>query len=401
MAPLLPARASRSRTFLRRAVIALAIGHGALHLIGVVKAIAPAAVPQLREPVGPPAAAAWSTAALLCVAGGVLLARRDPRWWAAAAAGALLSQGLVVVRWSDTWAATAPNAVLLLAAGCGWARDGRLGLRARFARRVEQVAPPADGRAVVDRDLAHLPLPVQRYLRRVGVVGAAHVHTMDARLRGQIRADAAKPWMPFTARQVNTFTAAPSRFFLLDATMAGVPVDVLHEYTGHAARMRGRLASVVPLFDARGRELTRSETVTLFNDMCVLAPATLVDAAVSWHTLDDRHVRATWSTGGEAITAELVFDADGDLVDFASDDRMRASADGRTFTRLPWSTPLSRFRGIRGLRLPTYGEARWRTPDGDLVYLEIEIVDVRYNVDHRAVVGAGGEITLKQPTVAH
>lgn len=399
MAPLPAARASRLRASLRYAFVAIAIGHGAIHLLGVVKAIAPSAVPQLHQRVGALSAIGWAVAAGLAIATGVLVARRHPRWWLVSAAGALLSEVLVIARWDDARAATGPNVVLLLAAGYGWARDGRRGLRAQYARRLGQAVPAADDRVVLDRDLAALPAPVQRYLRRVGVVGAPRVHSFAAVLRGQIRADAAKPWMPFTACQANTFGAAPSRFFLLDATMLGLPVDVLHEYTRHSARMRGRLASVVPLFDAGGRELTRSETVTLFNDLCVMAPAALVDAGVDWQPIDEAHVRATWSTGGESISAELTFDDDGDLVDFVSDDRMRASADGRSFTPLRWSTPLSRFRRIRGVRLPTYGEARWRTADGHLVYLELEIADVRYNVDHRAA--TDDRTSVEQPSVAY
>jgi hypothetical protein len=44
--------------------------------------------------------------------------------------------------------------------------------------------------------------------------------------------------------------------------------------------MRVKALGVMPMVDATGNVMDRSEAVTLFNDMCLLAPATLVDAPV-------------------------------------------------------------------------------------------------------------------------
>ena len=40
--------------------------------------------------------------------------------------------------------------------------------------------------------------------------------------------------------------------------------------------MRVKLLGAIDMVDARGEVMDRSETVTLFNDMCILAPATLL-----------------------------------------------------------------------------------------------------------------------------
>lgn len=50
-------------------------------------------------------------------------------------------------------------------------------------------------------------------------------------------------------------------------------------------------------------------------------------------------MRATYSNADHAVTATLVFDEAGDLVDFVSDDRSMASSDGRTFTRCDGPRP--------------------------------------------------------------
>jgi len=71
------------------------------------------------------------------------------------------------------------------------------------------------------------------------------------------------------------------------------------------------------------------------------------------------------------------FDAQGDLVNFISGDRYY-SRDGRTGEKRPWSTPARGHRDFNGLRLPTRGDATWKTPQGDFVYGEFNLETVEY-----------------------
>jgi hypothetical protein len=59
--------------------------------------------------------------------------------------------------------------------------------------------------------------------------------------------------------------------------MFGLPVDGLHLYAEPEASMQIKIAHLLQVVDAKGPEMNQSETVTMFNDMCLLAPATLID----------------------------------------------------------------------------------------------------------------------------
>jgi hypothetical protein len=171
--------------------------------------------------------------------------------------------------------------------------------------------------------------------------------------------------------------------FFIDATMFGLPVDVLHMFIGRSATMRVKLGSLIPMVEAGGPELDRAETVTVFNDMCVLAPAALVGAPISWQDAEGRRVRGALTRGDHTVTAELVFDDDGDLVDFISDDRSSSSADGEHFTQRRWSTPVGQYRAAGDRRVATFGEARWHSPppEGEFAYLEFHVDGIDYNPD--------------------
>jgi len=60
-----------------------------------------------------------------------------------------------------------------------------------------------------------------------------------------------------TADQLNTLDT-PRRFFLMDARMKGLPVDVLHAFDEKGASTRVRLLSVRSMVDAHGAEFTHA-----------------------------------------------------------------------------------------------------------------------------------------------
>jgi hypothetical protein len=188
--------------------------------------------------------------------------------------------------------------------------------------------------------------------------------------------------MSFTGKQYNGYDP-PSRLFLMDASMFGVPFQAFHRFVGTSATMRVKIASLVPVVDAKGPAMDKSETVTLFTDSCVFAPGALLDRNIQWHVVDDRTVNAAFTNGNYTIHATLSFNAAGELVDFVSDDRSAASADGKSFTPTRWSTPLGEYRAFGPRRLMGRGEAVWHSGAGRYAYLRFELDSVEYNVGER------------------
>jgi hypothetical protein len=369
------------RRVIRWVLAAIVVGHGLIHLLGAAKGFRWATVTSLSQPISTMRGVVWLAAAILVTAAGVLLAARSRWWWVIAMPAAVVSQIAIVTSWRDARAGTVANVVLLAAAVYGYSSNGPRSAHATYRRLADQAidnaAAPVSG-VVTGEDLGHLPAPVAAYVAATGAIGKPHVVAFQARISGRIRSGPHKPWMPFTGEQTNTYGASPSRIFYQDATMRGLPVDVLHTYIGPAARMQVKAASLIPMVDTTGADMTQAETVTLLNDMCVLAPRALVDAPVEWTLLDDNRVSARYTNAGHTVSAELVFDDDHHLIDFISDDRLRSSQDGKTLTRERWSTPLRDYRTFKGHVVASLGYGRWHDPKGPFDYLEFHLDDITY-----------------------
>ncbi|HET6336874.1 MAG TPA: DUF6544 family protein [Polyangiales bacterium] len=363
---------------IRWLVAVLLLIHGAIHLLGFVKAFGFAALPQLSAAISRPVGLLWLAAGVLSISA----AFASPNvFWKLGASAIVLSQIVIVSAWSDAKFGTLANLVLLLPVVYAFASRGPLGLRTEYQRdAARELAKSLAVAVVTEADLAGLPPPVQRYLRVSGAVGQPKVFNVRAHWLGRIRNSASEPWMTFSAEQLNTYGQIASRLFIMDASMKRLPVDIYHQFIDESATFRVRLLSAFPLVDAKGPEMNRSETVTVFNDMCVLAPGALIDPALRWQLIDSHTVRASFTRLSQVIEAELHFNDAGELVDFISDDRSRASSDGKSFTRERWSTPLSDYRSFGSHRLSAYGVARTGSPAGAFNYGEFRLQAIDYNV---------------------
>jgi len=359
-------------------LIAIVVLHGLIHLMGFVKGFGLAPVTALRLPIGPGMGALWlSAAALFLIAAGLLALGREA-WWIAGLPAVILSQVLVVLAWSDAKFGTLPNVLIVLPLVVSVAAALPGSLRSRYRRESAAVVRslPESSQVITQADLDALPAPVARYVARSGALGRPRITGFSTDYEGRFRNGFDAPWMRFSSTQVNVIEPS-SRRFLMEASMRGLPVTGLHRFVDDEARMRIRVASLVEVVNAAGPEMTQAETVTIFNDLCVMAPAALVGAPVEWTVLGEDRVQGKFTRGGVTVSAELRFDADGDLVDFESGDRY-FTADGKETVRLPWRTPVSDYRWFGPVRLPGTGRLIWRRPSGDFQYGEFHLKRVRY-----------------------
>jgi hypothetical protein len=137
-----------------------------------------------------------------------------------------------------------------------------------------------------------------------------------------------------------------------------------------------KLFGLFSVVKQEGDVMNKAETVTLFNDMCLMAPATLIDKHIEWQAIDSNSAKAVFTNHGIAISATLYFNKQGQLVDFTSNDRT-AVADMKQY---PFSTPAKDYKNINGVNIPGYGEAVWHYPDGKFTYGIFRLKEIEYNV---------------------
>ena len=221
---------------------------------------------------------------------------------------------------------------------------------------------------IAENDLDHLPPIVKKYLIQSGIAGTERLFNMRIKFEGRIRSKPQDSWMKFSSEQYNFFDH-PTRIFYIKAYKMGIPATGIHLYKNQKASMVIKLAGLFKIVDARGAEMDQGETVTVFNDMCCMAPATLIDKSIQWELIDPVTVKAKFTNGKITISATLLFNESGELLNFISNDRFETS-DGKTYNNYPWSTPVKESKVVNGIRVCSSASTIYQRPENDFCYGE-------------------------------
>ncbi|MBN1222527.1 MAG: hypothetical protein JXB23_04725 [Candidatus Aminicenantes bacterium] len=354
--------------------------HAFIHLLGFAKAFNIAEIDQLTQSISKISGIFWMSATVLFFGAMLLFLSKQKSWWIIALASVGLSQILILRNWGDAKFGTIMNIIILLPVVIAFFGTLPSSFQNVYKAEVQKrLAPIPEQSVVSEADLRHLPEPVQKYLRYVGAVGKPKVRNIRMVFKGQLKQKKASKWMNISSEQYN-FYGDYARFFYIKSSMFGIPFDGLHAYVGGKATMKIKVASLFQVADAKGDKMDRGETVTVFNDMCVFAPATLVDNNIEWEEVDLLTVMAKFTNRDITIEAVLSFNEEGALIDFISGDRYY-TVNGDEYINYEWSTPISSYKDFNGRKAPTYGEAIWHTPEGEFTYIRFDITEIDYNLE--------------------
>ncbi len=363
-----------------RWLLILIIGiHGAIHLMGFAKAFNLAELSQLTQPISRVSGALWLLATVLFFASIALMILNKNYWWILAAIAIALSQLVIAQSWADARYGTILNLIILISVIISALASLPTSYINTYKSEVQKgLARYHDMPLLTDNDIKRLPQPVQKYLHYVGAVGKPQIHNVRVVFTGQMKREIKSDWMNIHAEQYNFFDE-PTRLFYIYSDIFGIPFDGLHAYIGDNATMRIKVANIFQVADAKGDKMTKGETVTMFNDMCMLAPASLIDPHIEWETIDPLTVKARFTNKKNTVTAILYFNKKGEMINFTSDDRY-LSSDGKTYLNYRWSTPVKGYKEYNGRKIPSYAEAVWDMPEGQFVYIKIDIKEIEHNL---------------------
>jgi len=348
--------------------------HGGIHLMGFAKAFGYGNITQLTKDISRTAGMFWIAVAILFLLSAFMLLFKKEIWPVVTIIAAIISQVLILTAWKDAKFGTIANILIVLVTIPAWSS---IRFELRFRKDVTSLltnTTTVGNDVVTDADLHHLPEPVQQYVRVSGAVNKPKIKNFRIVFDGEMRGKG-KDWFAFRSEQYNFFDE-PTRLFFMKAKMFGMPVFGYHAYQEKSASMQIKLFGLFTMMEAKGPEMNRAETVTVFNDMCLMAPATLIDKRIQWEAIDNRSAKATFVNGTNKISAVLYFNENGQLVNFTSDDRL----DVNEKKQFKFSTPVENYKLIDGRAVPTYGEAIWHYPEGEFVYGQFYLSKIDYNV---------------------
>ena len=355
-------------------IASVMLAHGLIHCIGFAKAYHYGNITQLTKDIPTINGLLWLLSAVLFTVSAILLLFNHENWPYTAIIAIVISQVLIITVWKDARFGSIPNILLLLFALVSWAGQHYERTFTTAVKTHMRGAGIPTNDLLKETDIAYLPVPLQKYIRYTGALNKPKVKNMKVVFEGEMR-EKGKEFFKFTSIQYNFFDD-PARLFFMKANMFGCPVLAYHCYQHATATMEVKLCGLFTVVNVKGTVMNKAETVTLFNDMCLMAPASLIDKRIVWTEIDSLSAKAIFTNGINIIAATLYFNAAGQLINFVSDDRY-VIGDMKQYR---FSTPVKEYGQLNGNNIWKFGETIWHYPDGEFVYGKFTLKAIEYNL---------------------
>lgn len=355
------------------------VAHALIHLLGFVKAFELASIEQLSRPIGKAAGTAWLLAAIVLSGVAVAYLVKAPWWWMLALPAVLLSQGLIISVWHDAKVGTVANVIVLIGAAVaygGWQFQSQT--RAEV-RRLLSEQPPAPMSMVTETRLDTLPQPVQRWLRRSEVVGAAMVQRGYLEQRGRMRTSPEGGWLPFRAAQ--WFNLARPGFVWSTRVRFAPGIHLLgrDHFLAERGHMKIALLGLLPVVDASGPKIDQGALLRFVAELMWFPSAVLRDY-LQWQPIDRHSARVEVPLADGRVSGVFRFADNGDVVGFDAKRYFQREA-GATLEDWHISVEPDGYERFAGVRVPARLAVTWKLAAGDYTWLNLELTHLERDIN--------------------
>lgn len=355
-------------------VFSLFVGlHALIHLAGFAKAFDLFKLSEFSARIDKFSGVLWLVAGVLLLSGGLsyLMNIQIKNWLLLA--GVLLSQYLIILFWTDARFGTIMNLIILIVVIRALAGTHFESMVSKDIVAIHAAEKIERNQAVTESDCEHLPLPVQKWLHRSGVIGQSKTTMLRLKQQGRMRMKPNGKWMSFTAEQYFNTIAANFVWYTRVQSFAGVELlgrDKLKEGEGH---MLIKLMGLIPLVNnAPNPQIDNDSMIRYLAEICWF-PSAALSEQIHWISIDSSSAEATFTVNEKQVKGIFEFSDEGDFVSFRG---MRHFSVGKDTMPENWLVRTIETKEMGRIRIPARTEVIWKLESGDFKWLELEIIEI-------------------------
>lgn len=331
-------------------------------------------VPQLSRDISKTEGAFWFLDAVLLLLSLVFLVLKKDLWPILAIAGALLSQFLISLNWSDAKYGTIVN-LLIMAVSIPAVAQGRFQEMVASEVAVLQQEAKNNGGPKM-RKMEELPEVVQKWLKISGAANHPDIQTVHLEQKGKMRTTPKGKWMNFTAFQ--TFSVQKPGFVWNAKVSAfpGIALSGRDKLRNSHGEMLIKAASIIPVVNEKGNEKIDSGSLLRYLGEICWFPSAARAEFITWREAGKNTAVAELSSDGKKVHGTFNFSPNGELSSFEA---LRYYGAGKDAKPQKWHIEILENKPFDGIMVPSKCRVTWKLPAGDFDWLELEIVSLNYD----------------------
>lgn len=227
-------------------------------------------------------------------------------------------------------------------------------------------------------DISKLPLPVQKYFNYCGYIGKPKMYNMKAYYK-DVDFVLSEKKLKIDYTHYN-FVNEPERVALINTSMLGIPFEGIDAFQNGEGSMKGVIGKTLTLFNEKGAAMDKASLADCLAESLLMPNLALQDY-IKWEEIDETKAKATISYYGKSASGIFLFDSNGEMISFTTDDREYNDGNGKK-QKAKWSALCGDYKDVDGIKYPTTLKGVWHLDTGDLVYFDSSNITIEYNVNH-------------------
>ncbi len=350
--------------------------HGAIHLLGFVKAFNLAPIQQLSVNISKTAGLTWLLVFVLFVISGIACLTRYQWWSILAILAVIFSTFLTILVWKDAKFATIPNVIILVVAGFSLSQ---LAFNKKVANEIAQIFEQTAGfqtSIVTTEQLTELPSPVAKWLKVSGVVGKEEIHSVWLSQKAQMKMKPEQEkWNDATAEQYFSIQN-PAFVWKVKMNMSPfIKIAGRDKFVDGKGEMQIKLFSLLNIVNEKGVKMDEG-TLQRYLGEIVWFPTAALSPHISWEEIDAFSAKATMDYKGTKGSGTFHFNENGDFVRYSA---LRYKGNEPDASRYEWVIDVNEHAVMNGVKIPIKMTATWKLDEGDWTWLKLQIKEIKYN----------------------
>lgn len=227
-------------------------------------------------------------------------------------------------------------------------------------------------------DLDNLPCPVQKWLKHSGM--DVNVSLKNVWLTQKVN-------IKMKPEQQNWYKAKAEQSFTIDnpgfiwiVKMKMSPIIKIKgrdKFVDGKGEMLIRMNSILNIVNEKGSKIDEASMQRFLGEI-VWFPSAALSPYIKWEAIDSLSAKATMDYKGTKAYGIFNFNEQGAFVKYTALRYLGNEADAQLYE---WVIEVSENAIINGVNIPVKMTATWKLDEGDWNWLEIELIDIKYNTE--------------------
>lgn len=296
--------------------------------------------------------------------------------WVFGAIATILAQYLIFTHWKELKYLSIINIVIFIVAVFHYGKFTFHKLIEKEKRVIKETLNFNNPALLLDSDIAELPLPVKKWLRKCGAVGKNKtvVGKIEQLAFLKMKQDQ-KNWLKASATQYTT-TEIPAFIWSVEVDM-----NPLIKFNGRDKFINGngnmliKINSLLTIVNEKGSKLNEATLQRYLGEM-VWLPSLAVSPFITWEAIDERNARASMNFMGTTATGTFTFSENGNFEMYTA---LRYLENKPESKKYPWVLTVDSYSVFEGITVPSKMKATWQLQDSEWNWLRLEITGIKYN----------------------